>query len=548
MNEYAMPEAWHYPISLAGAKSALADECYETSRRIANKLLNDKQPENERNAIKTVLHDALAHLGDLPAAMATLEDAGDDIEVLMRRYDDFSRASGYNFYRSSTEKDNGFTYEDFKENLVKRRIDAINALLNADIDENIAVKVISIIKRTAGDAERRIDADIDALEEFTRRWPVKPVQAKLPVPVKLSGSINIADKSFTDITVTLGIEESASNIHPSDIIACGCGINSPTIGVITTLSAPLNADGTFSISGESVPGVGFIAVTIPGIDGVPTRFLARNICVDGSPIADVELEFTEWHSAKAADKSDNLPDVIELNGRKWHKQSAEVLTNPFWHNFPQQDLHLDWTAPVADVDTMVWNEELGAITHNRDAQGRVLFFTDLPQKSTRVFGWYFAEDKPDNLIKQKTMLTVDTHGTTAVIDTGFSRFCIPWGSAIDAAAPVLAVMGPDKVWRGEGRWQIPAGTAVNRTTTLLFDSPLEIVIEISYLFSTRERCSFTLTAHAGEEYLLVSESGEAIPDAMMVMGMEDFRGGRGYLHWTAEGETPHWHDLVDNWL
>ncbi|MEI6519267.1 MAG: hypothetical protein WCO98_04410 [bacterium] len=545
MNEYAKSEPWHYPLTLAGAKAALADECFETSRRIALAILQNESPNEERNEVKTVLHDALAHLGDLATAMTTLEDAGDSIEVLLRRYDDFTRASGYNFYRSSTEKDIGLTYEDFKENLLERRLNSIKALLNADLDENTAKLAIATVNRAARDAERRIDADIDALEELTKRWPTPPEQPRVAVPVKLSGRIRIVDKIYTDVTVTLGVETTEPGVNPNDVLAKGCGIDSPKIGEITTISAPLNADGTFTISGEAIPGIGFVAVTIPGIDGVPTRFLARDICVDGSPLADIDLEFSEWQSAKAEKISDNLPEVIELSGRKWHKQAVETLTNPFWHNFPQQDLRLDWPAPSANIDTLVWNEDIGAIAHQRDAQGRVLFFTDLPQKSSRSFGWYFAEDNTAITTKKKSMLTVDTHGITAVIDTGLSRFCIPWGSANDSAAPILAVMGPDKVWRGEGRWQIPGNPVISRTTSLHHDGPLEITVEVSYLFPTRERCSFTLTAHAGEEYLLVSESGEAIPGATMVMGMEDFRGGRGYLHWTSEGETPHWHTLVD---
>jgi hypothetical protein len=545
MTEYSNPEPWHYPLTTAGAKRALADECFETARRISLYVLKQHDlPEAERNEVKTILHDALAHLGDLSAAMKTLEDAGDSVDVLLRRYDDFARASGYNFYRSSKEKDSGLTYEDFKENLLKRRIDSINALLTAELDENSAKTAIDLLHHASRDAERRIDADIEAFEELTHRWPTPPEKSPLAIPVNVSGRIEIANKSLRNITVTLGVEAVKAGVDPTAVLAKGCGIPNPEIGDILTFSAPLNADGTFNFSGEAFPGIGFIAVTIPDIDGVPTRFLARDLSIDGTPITDINLVFTEWQSAKTPEVADSLPDILELSGRKWHKQTAEILTNPFWHDFPTQDLHFGWPAPSNNVDTLVWNDEIGAVAHHRDAQGRVLFFTDLPQKSTRAFGWYFAEDKAAISLKPKSMLTVDTHGITAVIDTGLSRFCIPWGSGNDSAAPILAVMGPDKQWRGEGRWQIPEDTTVYRTTTLQFESPLEITVEISYLFSTRERCSFTLTAHAGEEYLLVSESGEAIPGAMMVIGMEDFRGGRGYLHWTSEGETPHWHDLT----
>ena len=545
MNDYSTPESWKYPVSLAGAESALADECYETSRRIANALLEKQLPVDESNAVKIVLHDALSHLGDLPAAMATLVDAGDGIEALLRRYDDLSRASGYNFYRFSPEKDNGLTYEDFKENLEKRRIESINDILNTNLNKITAAKAIELFRNGSRDAERRIDADIEAYEELSKRWPKPEVVPPTPVPVKLAGRIHVPNQAGKDITVTLGIEAAVPGIHPSKVIANGCGIQSPRIGEITTLSAPLNADGTFAITGEAVAGIGFIAITIPGIEGVPTRFLVRDLCVDGSPLADVDLKFTEWHSAPAKKITDTLPSALECNGRKWYKQATEILTNPFWHDFPRQDLRIDWPTPPAGADTLVWSDEKGELPHQRDAQGRVLFFTDLPQRATRQFGWYFTEEKLTTQAAPASMLTIEADGITAVIDTGRSKFCIPWAGATDSAAPIMAVMGPDKVWRGEGRWQIPGNPAITHTSTIQHDGPIELIVEISYLFPTLERCSFTLTAHAGEEYLLISERGEAIPGAIMIMGMEDFRGGRGYLHWTAEGETPHWHTLVD---
>ena len=58
---------------------------------------------------------------------------------------------------------------------------------------------------------------------------------------------------------------------------------------------------------------------------------------------------------------------------------------------------------------------------------------------------------------------------------------------------------------------------------------------------------FRLTAHEGEPYLLVHEISTALQgDAhgAFEFSLQDFYGGRGFLHWTAEGRNIHWHTLA----
>lgn len=524
---------------LDAARSALADERYETARRLA--LAHAPAGADDAQQRALVLHDALARLGDLPGAMAALEDAGDGFEPAARRLDDLFRSSAYSFYRQSAEKDRGLSYDEFLGARQAARATAARQMLDAMASPAQAERARAILHRAVADAERRVPSDRPALEELDRAWPaVTTIPVIESVSVELQGRIRFPGGSIPRATVTLGIEADAPALDPLAVDPQVIGVDVRDCGALTALTAPLAADGTFAITGRVAPGRGFLAVTIDGAEGVPTRYLARDLRIDGSALARLDLSCAEWASAPAAAGPQPLPEYLDLEGIRWSKQAETALSNPFWHDFPRQDLRLEWPAPAVGMRAVVWDGS-AVVPHQVDRSGAVLCFTNLGRRSTRQLGWYHAEAAPP--IEAASLLAIA--GSSAVVDTGRSRFRIPWGTARDGAAPILAVMGPDQAWRTAGRWRLAGQSAPQRTTTIIADGPLECVVEIAYRFADGERCSFILTAHAGEEYLLVEERGDALPGAELVLGMEDFRGGRGYLHWCAEGEAPHWHDLVD---
>ena len=523
----------------ASAAAALADERYETARRIARCC-----PDGDAQAA-LVLHDALARLGDLPAAMAALAQAGDGFEASLRRLDDLFRSVAYHaFYRGSPEAAAGRSYDEFLAARHAARAAAAQGVLSGITSQAEAAKARVVLRRSLADAERRAPSDAPALAELDRRWPEPsaPVRAG-PVPVRLCGRIRFHDGRTPRATVTLGVEEAVTPTHPLAVDPHAIGVEVAACGRIEVLTAPLAADGTFVICGPISPGRGFIALTCAEAEGIPTRFLARDLRIDGQPLPDLDLVCQPWASVPSAATGDPLPETIEHAGRRWRRRAEERIDNPFWHDFPRQDLRLDWPLPPPGVPALAWCDDM-PLAHQIDRSGQVLVFCGAPQRSQRRLGWYHAETTAP-LAAPSSLLRLADDRRSAVLDTGRSAFRIPWGCAGDGAAPILAVQGPDREWRGQGRWRLPSGASPQRATTVVADGPLECVVEVAYRFATGERCSFLLTVHAGEEYVLVEERGEALAGASFDFGLEDFRGGRGYLHWCAEGEAPHWHDLVD---
>ncbi len=564
--------------SSTAARIALNEERFESARRLAVSGLQVSGQARQRMAtnaaetsgsaetssdaaaddlaLRLVLHDALAHLGDLPQAIAVLAQAGDSFEVAIRRLDNLFRASGFHgFYRNSPEAARGLSYDEFLTERHPQRALAAQLVLARLADHRQADRARIVLQRAYGDHERRAPSDGPALAELNLRWPTtgdrEPVSASesdvatsQAVLITLRGRIRFPAGVVPAGTVTLGIEAVIPCLEPLAVNPHVIGIDNETCGEITTMCAPLAADGSFAITGTTTPGIGFIALTSTHWDGVPTRFLARDLRIDGRLLLDLDLVSTEWSSAPTAFMPDALPEVVTYAGQQWRKQAIESVNNPFWHDFPRQDLRFSWPLPPAGKHALAWCQD-AMVPHQVDRGGAVLVFAAAPQRSATQIGWYFSDGVAVDDSVTPSLLRPAADGRNAVLDTGRSAFRIPWGVADVGAPPVLAVQGPDGIWRGQGRWQLAQQRAPHQSVTITTDGPLECVVEIVYRFATGERCTFLLTAHAGEEYLLVEERGEAVPGVAFVLGLEDFRGGRGYLHWCAEGESPHWHDLID---
>lgn len=528
---------------LADIRRAIAEERFETARRLA--LAHAPADAAEREELALLRHSALVRLGHLDQAQAALAEAGDGAEALARRLDDLFRGASRAAYRASPEAARGLTYDEFLAGIHARRAGlAAQAVAGVRTAEQ-AARLRGVLRAALADPERRAPCDAPALDALDRAWPPPaPPPAPAPVPVRLAGRIRFPGGAVPRATVTLGVETPVAVPHPLQVWPHVLDVQLTAHGELTCLSAPLAADGSFAIAGESRPGRGFLALTLddPGHAGVPTRYLARDLAIDGQGPPDLELVCTAWASAPPADPGPEEPAELLHAGRRWRRLAHERLANPFWHDFPRQDLRLDWPEPPPGCATLA-TVDGQPVPHQRDHEGRVLLFADLPCRGARRLGWY-AADGADGAAAG-SLLRVEDGGATAVLDTGRSAFRIPWGGADDGAAPILAAMGPDRVWRGQGRWRLPPGPPPRRRARIVADGPLECIVEIAHAFAGGGACAFRLAVHAGEEYLLVAERGDAIDGAVFAFGLEDFRGGRGYLHWCAEGEAPHWHDLVD---
>ena len=342
---------------LPAAKQALNEERAEIARRLAGHGL--EQGVEPASELRQVLHDALAFLGDLPGAMAALDEHDRSFATAIRQCEDWLRMGAPAFYRLSPEAARGLTYDEYALIAAGRRAAAAEAVLSTIRTTTEAAQARRMFQRAVADLERRSPADLNALAQLDRNWPpALPAAAPLAIAVRVDGRITFPNDRIPRGTVTLGIETGSGFAHPLAVKPQVIGVDLGPAASLMTVAARLEADGTFSISGHAQPGVGFLAFTWDDPVGIPTKYLARDLVIDGTPLAKIELLINA--SAKltpdVAEASDTtLPLTIEHDGRIWQRQQTATLRNPFWYDFPRQDIHLNWPAAQTGVDEIVWD-------------------------------------------------------------------------------------------------------------------------------------------------------------------------------------------------
>jgi hypothetical protein len=230
-----------FQLSLPQATNALAASRYETARRLAAAQL-PRLSGSEREAAALVLHDALAHLGDLAGALAIGCELGSGFPACLRRSQDRYRSAAHAFYRSSTQARRGLTYGEYLAELEPGRAATATALVAATDTAKQAAEAITTLRGMVADHERRSQAECEALAVLEARWP-EPAPPPRPAPVAIAvrGRLRFADGRVRSGTVTLGVQA----VMPADPLPLGgITVPAPTQAPITVLSVCTRAPPT----------------------------------------------------------------------------------------------------------------------------------------------------------------------------------------------------------------------------------------------------------------------------------------------------------------
>lgn len=588
--------------TLARIQDRLATQRYETARRLCVAALDTATPP-EQDPLRRLLHDVLCRLGDIPAAVRTLQetrpaDTAARLTLALTLAEDYHRLSAYDFFRGSEHEKAGLTGDEYAARMqgeATRHFAEAAALLTTAAD-----------RARLADALRRCGRDQDAAALAV--LAATPAEAGPPPPPaaiptgSVSGRIRLPDGApAAGVAVTLGLETPVEEEDATTYLKPEMHYL-PRIGELRTLVTRTDTAGRFRFATVPAGRQEFLAVTLDAAaHAVPTRFLAHAIAVAPGQDTVLDLVAAEWQSAPALPPPPAAPAERLWQGTRCWRVLEQPLRNPFDYDFPHQALRLRFPpgTPVGTARLLLLSshapEEPQPCQVTRD--GDLLCFAALPARSERVLTLYAAE-KDLRTPQQPPLVPVpEPAGRSAVLDTGPAQFRLAWGTGAEAVAPLLAVRGPDGQWRGAGRFVLPPGVTVTaRCTELLESGPLLARVAVTYTLaaaadddaareaarppptsgpdaalghpgtgalqdhaagaagaaaSSRPQSPATngeyrleLTAYRGEPYLLVRESAPAGFGGAFEFSLREFSGGRGYLHWCPENGSRHWSTLA----
>ena len=118
-----------------------------------------------------------------------------------------------------------------------------------------------------------------------------------------------------------------------------------------------------------------------------------------------------------------------------HNANELVLKNPFWHDFPEQDIHMEWTMPPVGMSAKLMCDDT-EVEWEQDKDGKILFFTNLPMRSEKRFTWICEGDVGTNGTENSLITNnceLITHlfkqeGDIAIIDTGKVAYRMSWNA------------------------------------------------------------------------------------------------------------------------
>lgn len=504
---------------------------YETARRLCRVRL---AAEGDDPEVRAMLAECLLRLGAPAEGLRLLDDLPENLGTALQRVRaEHAFCDYHEHYTRSPAAARGLSYEEYRSGILDRRNGAARRCLALarSADPEAQRHAISILRRVG---ENAIAAELSAL------LPSRPVPVRPRRRVRVHGRLRHPDGRPVQGRVQLLVAEAIAVDHPHTVAYPYIWPGTEGCHPVESLGGDLAADGSFDLAGEVGPGAGILALTGPEAD-LGVRFLARDIDLDAPRPRGLDVTLRPWTSAAA--RSDiSPPTSIWRDGQRRTLIAGEHLRNPYWFDFPRQDLRLDWGLAATDAGCGLLIVDGQETDFEILPDGTLLTFIDLPARAGRSLAFYRGGRSLVRL--RDPLLSVEESTASAVIDTGPACFRIPWGEGHDDAGPILQVLGSDGVWRGDGRMRLPAGIALRRSVQLVHLGHLETTVEIVYRFSDGASCRFRLTAHAGEEYLLVHESGDALAGAGFDFALDEFSGGRGYLHSGAEGEARRWHDLI----
>jgi len=532
-------------------RQAVNERRWEIARRLCLRELEPPGLSQEQtNRCLHDLHEICQLQGDFAAASAALErivptSAEERNEIALKSALDLAHFTEFSFYRFSEDAKAGHTYEIYQERLrqkARKKIDAVLGDEGSTPGQKARARDLLAVLYSTHEGR--------SIKDALRKPEMKPVVARQPGGTGvLEGTVRFPDgTAAANITVTLGL--AFERPFPDVATMFTGGMNGvDELEPTHALTALTDAQGGYRFDSVPAGRHEFLAVTLDAAShAIPTRFLQHGVEIAADQVNPSDLIITEWTSAPAREVSNPFTEELHWNGAKYSRVQEWTLKNPFYFDFPRQivTVPLPPGAPVNEAALLLVcsNAPDVPIPFQLTREG-FAFFAELPQMSDRIYVLFRAEGTVPGFTPDLPLTPeIAPDGRTAVVDTGLAQFRICFGEGHDPMPPLLAVRGADKTWRGNGRLALPEGvTVTSRRTEILESGALIVSLRTVYRLSNGAEYAWVMTAHRGEAYLLVREISPELPGAAFEFSLREFSGGRGYLHWKAEGGDKHWSDL-----
>ncbi|MGD0094743.1 MAG: hypothetical protein ABSE73_32940, partial [Planctomycetota bacterium] len=174
-------------------------------------------------------------------------------------------------------------------------------------------------------------------------------------------------------------------------------------------------------------------------------------------------------------------------------------------------------------------------TARDERRGVLTFFSGLPASASLAWFLFGGEQDAQPPQFDSPFSVQKADGNVVEVSTGAASFRVPMGATQPlqmsaAPAPILAVKGPDGVWRGKGSLQ-GRGQVTGLASTWLTEGPLLRRLRLQYDFEGGASYEAILTFLAGEPYVLVAEKCSGAAGEFRFSAFSGFQPNRAALCW-----------------
>ncbi len=508
----------------------------ETARRLCRRYLASATGE-ERDVLLLLLHQACRFLGDQAAcldALAGVESADQDrqLEVVLRRAEDFKYFGTGMFYRESEACAQGYSHWEYFASMQKNALEQLERARDL-ADTEARRRRLTQAMRFCGEGQF---SEVDKSHNNI----VAPASPERAGSCTLQGTLSFpGGMPAGNLTVTLGLQVALLPPDPRRYTNLNLEVYEPDHSLLETRSCQTDDRGRYCFTQLPAGTHEFLAVNLdPQTNPVAVRFLAHHILLHDGDTMELNADILAWQSSPSRQTNVCLPETIVWRDQDATCVATDVLRNPFDYAFPRQLLEIDLPPGIdADPDRLILllSDCLDTPVPFQLAGQKLLYFCDLPPRQDRMAGLYRLH-RAQHAMDESPLRIVEAGEGSALISTGKALFRVPWGDGQDLLPPIVQVKGGDDEWRGEGRLLLPEGvTLASRSTTLIEQGRLRLQIEIRYFLSNEMTYSFRLTFHRDEEYVLVHEICPCLPGAGFQFSLAEFMHGRYFLNEGPEG-------------
>ena len=504
-------------------EAAIAGGARETARRLCQRA---RARFGDDSTIRKLQHAVARAQGDLEQCRLSLKGftaptAPEQRQVIELQIADLKLASGEGFYRTSRDAAMGLTFDEYQ------------ARLASEIEQ---------LRAQAAELAAEPDASSPPIAPSAQ--DIRPAQSRIAAG-SIKGILRYDNGEPADgVKMTLGLPVDLQLADPSNYLSHEMHYQ-PKIGDVRGIDLTTDAGGAFTFAELPQGRYPFLAVRLPDDQqDITTHFIAHDVEVKAGEATVLDAAIRDWVSAAPKSTDTGFPEQIIHGGVRYRRTWQHFFRNPFHFDFPRQALTLP-LSDGGDAGTLLALDSRQSDTPLplQVVDGEALVFTNLPALGEFCLALFAADASPATAASESSMFgQIDDR--SAVIDTGRAQFQLAWDQRGDRA-PLLAVRGEDRRWRGKGRLVLPVGvTVVGRRNEIIDNGPLLLRVRQTYELSTGDRYVVTLVAHRGEPYLLVTEESADVEGARFEFSLSEFSGGRGYLHWKGDPAGQNWSSLA----